>query len=324
MGGDKSNAQYGNHSIAARHLGEDQLGGVIFGCNHNTINECLSKQLFGLPSGHFKYVKNVKPSMPLFLFNYSDRKMHGIFEAACAGQLNIDQFAWSDDGRIKTQFPAQVRISTSTHCLPVPESQFKSVISSNYHKSRHFYFELDHSQTRALISLFKPAPVHDVPNKLSPSRSLQPPTAKAHLVPGQVKSESYPKDFNQSVAPSNSHCLDPYKLVDPDGEYASTSRTTKSSLDEESSNWDLDDAATEEGAKSFIDSNTAHEEQSDAVAIRLKLQELFVSKHKVARSSKNTVYSASNKSTLKEAQSVPLYQHYQQIYLIPPQRGTHL
>ena len=151
--------------------------------------------------------------------------------------------------------------------------------------------------------MFKPAPVHDVPNKLSPSRSLQPPTAKAHLVPGQVKSESYPKDFNQSVAPSNSHCLDPYKLVDPDGEYASTSRTTKSSLDEESSNWDLDDAATEEGAKSFIDSNTAHEEQSDAVAIRLKLQELFVSKHKVARSSKNTVDSASNKSTLQEAQS---------------------
>jgi hypothetical protein len=46
--------------------------------------------------------------MPLFLFNYSDRKMHGIFEAACAGQLNIDQFAWSDGGRIKTQFPAQV------------------------------------------------------------------------------------------------------------------------------------------------------------------------------------------------------------------------
>ena len=71
--------------------------------------DCLTFfRLIGLPSGHFKYVKNVKPSMPLFLFNYSDRKMHGIFEAACAGQLNIDQFAWSDDGRIKTQFPAQV------------------------------------------------------------------------------------------------------------------------------------------------------------------------------------------------------------------------
>jgi hypothetical protein len=65
----------------------------------------------GLPSGHFVYVKNVKPGMPLFLFNYSDRKMHGIFEAACAGQLNIDRFAWSDNGRIKTQFPAQVSSS---------------------------------------------------------------------------------------------------------------------------------------------------------------------------------------------------------------------
>jgi hypothetical protein len=65
-------------------------------------------RLIGLPSGHISYVKNVKPGMPLFLFNYSDRKMHGIFEAACAGKLNIDQFAWSDGGRIKTQFPAQV------------------------------------------------------------------------------------------------------------------------------------------------------------------------------------------------------------------------
>jgi hypothetical protein len=43
----KSNARHGDNSIAARYLGEDQLGGAIFGCKHNTINECLSKQLFG-------------------------------------------------------------------------------------------------------------------------------------------------------------------------------------------------------------------------------------------------------------------------------------
>jgi hypothetical protein len=43
----RSNARYGDNSIAARYLGEYQLGGVIFGCKHNTINECLSKQLFG-------------------------------------------------------------------------------------------------------------------------------------------------------------------------------------------------------------------------------------------------------------------------------------
>jgi hypothetical protein len=45
--GNRSNARYGHDTIAARHLGEDQLGGVIFGCKHNTIKECLSKQLFG-------------------------------------------------------------------------------------------------------------------------------------------------------------------------------------------------------------------------------------------------------------------------------------
>lgn len=153
--------------------------------------------------------------------------------------------------------------------------------------------------------MFKPAPVHDVPKKLSPSRSLQPPAAKGHLVPGRVKSKSYPKDFNQSGVLSDSHCIDPYKLVDPDGEYASTSRTSKSNLDDESSNWDdLDDAATKEGTESFDDgTNTVHEERSETVDIRQKLQELFVSQQKVSQSSESTVDFASNKSTLPEAQS---------------------
>jgi hypothetical protein len=39
--------RYGDQSFPARNLGEDELGGVIFGCTHQTINECLSKQLFG-------------------------------------------------------------------------------------------------------------------------------------------------------------------------------------------------------------------------------------------------------------------------------------
>jgi hypothetical protein len=31
----------------ARNLRENQLGGVIFGCKHDTIEECFRKQLFG-------------------------------------------------------------------------------------------------------------------------------------------------------------------------------------------------------------------------------------------------------------------------------------
>ncbi|CAD6239789.1 unnamed protein product [Miscanthus lutarioriparius] len=303
----RSNEWYGAFSVAARNLREDELGGVIFGCKHNTMNECLSKQLFGLPSSHFSYVKNVKPGMPLFLFNYSDRKMHGIYEAACAGKLNIDQFAWSDGGRIMTQFPAQVLISMKTHCFPVPESQFQSVIRGNYYRPRHFFFELDHEQTRALISLFKPAPVHDVPNKWDPSRSMQSPTVEAYVNPGHVKPESYIKDLNPFDVSSESHCIDPYKLVDPDGEYASASRTSTSHLDDESSNWDdLDDVATKEGTEFVNDDhphiNPQHNEQYVTVAVRQKLQEMSVLRQQEAQSSKDTVDSASNKPMPQEPQ----------------------
>lgn len=43
----RTNAFHGTYSAAARNLPEDELGGVIFGCKHNTMEECLSKQLFG-------------------------------------------------------------------------------------------------------------------------------------------------------------------------------------------------------------------------------------------------------------------------------------
>lgn len=49
--------------------------------------------------------------MCLFLFNYSGRLLHGIYEAVGDGALNIDPSAWNE-GRGKTQFPAQVIISS--------------------------------------------------------------------------------------------------------------------------------------------------------------------------------------------------------------------
>lgn len=53
-------------------------------------------------------MKNIRPGMPLFLFNYSDRKLYGIFEAISAGQMNIDPYAWTADGAVHTPYPAQV------------------------------------------------------------------------------------------------------------------------------------------------------------------------------------------------------------------------
>ena len=62
----------------------------------------------GLPGPHFAYVKIIHPGLPLFLFNYSKRQLHGIFEAASAGQMNINPYGWTQDGSKKTPFPAQV------------------------------------------------------------------------------------------------------------------------------------------------------------------------------------------------------------------------
>ncbi|XP_034220523.1 uncharacterized protein LOC117631468 isoform X2 [Prunus dulcis] len=136
-----------------RNLRKNHLGGVIFGCNKLTREECLLKQLFGLPAAHFLHVKNISPGLPLFLFNYSDRKLHGIYEAASHGEMNINPYGWTTDGSEKTQFPAQVQIRVRLQCQPLLESQFKPIIVDNYYNQHNFWFELDHAQTSKLVSL---------------------------------------------------------------------------------------------------------------------------------------------------------------------------
>ncbi|XP_050381857.1 uncharacterized protein LOC126798836 isoform X2 [Argentina anserina] len=141
------------YTAPARKLRTDHLGGVIFGCKINTMMECLSKQLFGLPGAHYIYVKNISPGLPLFLFNYTDRKLHGIYEAASYGQMNIDPYGWTTDGSVRTQYPAQVQIRVRLQCQPLLESQFKPIIADNYYSPHKFWFELDHVQTNKLMSL---------------------------------------------------------------------------------------------------------------------------------------------------------------------------
>ncbi|GJX46766.1 putative development/cell death domain, kelch-type beta propeller containing protein [Tanacetum coccineum] len=122
MGGRKQKSKYSldwaskkalvtsNFSVSARNMRKSDLGAVIFGCTHNTINECLSIQLFSLPGPHFQYIKNIREGLALFLFNYHDRKLHGIFEAAGPSQINIDRYAWvqKGDNTGYTSFPAHV------------------------------------------------------------------------------------------------------------------------------------------------------------------------------------------------------------------------
>ncbi|KAF5729349.1 hypothetical protein HS088_TW21G01514 [Tripterygium wilfordii] len=147
-----------NCSASARNLSKKDLCAVIFGCKHCTIKECYSKQLLGLPSPHFSYVKNINPGLPLFLFNYSDRRLHGIFEASSHGKLNIDPYGWTD-GSDETLFAAQVRFRIRMQCLSLTEAEFGPIIADNYYEANLFWFELDRNQTDKLISLFSSSPI---------------------------------------------------------------------------------------------------------------------------------------------------------------------
>lgn len=140
-----------------RALKKSDLAAVIFGCSHQTFKECVTQLIFGLPAPHFTYVQNICPGMPLFLFNYSDRKMHGAFEAASHGKMNINPYAWTD-GSEKTQFPAQVRVYIKQHSEPLAEAIFRKAINANYYTNTHFWFELNHAQTEALLALFVTKP----------------------------------------------------------------------------------------------------------------------------------------------------------------------
>ncbi|KAH1197064.1 B2 protein [Glycine max] len=140
-------------SSVGRNLEKYQLDGVIFGCKKSTLQECQAKQLF---ASHFSYVKN---SLPIFLFNYSDKKLHGIFEASSKGKMYIDPYAWIDDDLAleRTQYPAHVSLPISTNQtlnshVPV-EDKFARVIVKNYYSNNHFLFELDHKQASKLSSL---------------------------------------------------------------------------------------------------------------------------------------------------------------------------
>ncbi|KAL8162631.1 hypothetical protein V2J09_014120, partial [Rumex salicifolius] len=180
--------RFRNIRPSAKNLSKTELGSVIFGCKHSTFKECIFKQLFGLPSTHYAYVRNVRPGMPLFLFNYSDRKLHGIYEAQSEGQMNINQYAWTFNGDDLTQFPAQVKVRIRQQCEPLTEDQFKPVIAKNYYEPLLFWFELDKAQTRQMIAFFMKSTAPHI-NRMPQSKSM-PVTAKLLKRSGQQSTSS--------------------------------------------------------------------------------------------------------------------------------------
>eukprot|EP00271_Cylindrocystis_brebissonii_P006351 TRINITY_DN1909_c0_g3_i1.p1 TRINITY_DN1909_c0_g3~~TRINITY_DN1909_c0_g3_i1.p1 ORF type:complete len:433 (-),score=57.07 TRINITY_DN1909_c0_g3_i1:114-1412(-) len=136
---------------------EDPLGGYIFVCNNDTMNEDLKRNLFGLPQRYHDSVRSITPGMPLFLYNYSDHQLHGIFEASSEGGLNIDPLAWENkdvkNGRPTSRFPSQVRVRLRQQRPPLRDPDFRSVL--HHYDGPKFRLELNQDQVDRLLALFR-------------------------------------------------------------------------------------------------------------------------------------------------------------------------
>lgn len=131
----------------------ETLGGYIFVCNNDTMQEDLKRQLFGLPQRYRDSVRAIQPGLPLFLYNYTTHQLHGIFEAASFGGSNIDPSAWEDKKcKGESRFPAQVRSRVRRICKPLEEDSFRPVL--HHYDGPKFRLQLSVPETLALLDLF--------------------------------------------------------------------------------------------------------------------------------------------------------------------------
>nr|XP_043617258.1 B2 protein [Erigeron canadensis] len=138
---------------AAETLPRDEvLGGYIFVCNNDTMQEDLKRQLFGLPPRYRDSVRAITPGLPLFLYNYTTHQLHGIFEATTFGGSNIDPTAWEDKKcKGESRFPAQVRIRIRKVCKALEEDSFRPVL--HHYDGPKFRLELSIPETLDLLDL---------------------------------------------------------------------------------------------------------------------------------------------------------------------------
>lgn len=131
----------------------EALGGYIFVCNNETMQEDLRRQLFGLPQRYRDSVRTIRPGLPLFLYNYTTHQLHGVFEATSFGGSNLDPTAWEDKKcKGESRFPAQVRIRVRKMCRALEEDEFRPFL--HHYDGPKFRLELSVPETLALLDIF--------------------------------------------------------------------------------------------------------------------------------------------------------------------------
>ncbi|GAQ80714.1 hypothetical protein KFL_000600310 [Klebsormidium nitens] len=212
QGFDRGRGHLNHHSDRPRYSPpfEGELGGHLFLTNHQQIEENFARQIFGLPKQHAPTVLRIKEGLPLFLYNTSTRALHGVFEAASDGGLNLEPDAWQDhalSAQLKqpfSKFPAQVRFRVRADRGRLAEPKFRDIL--DYHTSdynTHFRLPLSIEQANHLLELFNMAPSGPRP---APPTAEQPSAAGDVIDEGdweQVKTK--PRTKPLKVQPGNSY-----------------------------------------------------------------------------------------------------------------------
>ncbi|KAJ7550246.1 hypothetical protein O6H91_07G090200 [Diphasiastrum complanatum] len=125
--------------------------GMIFGCSNRTTKICKKLQLFGLPGVHENEVLRVIPGSKLFLFNYDNKHLSGVFEATSYGAMNIVPNAFQSAG----SFPAQVKVKRVMTVPRLSLEKLHEAIPEIFYKGKHkFKYELNAAQVAKLLELF--------------------------------------------------------------------------------------------------------------------------------------------------------------------------
>ena len=130
--------------------------GMIFGCTNATFDECVQRAVVGLPRKYLQLVQSIVPMQTfVFVFNYSDRHLHGVYLATSRGTENLVPAAWTkaEPGVPPAEgpFPAQCSFSIIEETAPCPEAEFKHVLE--YTERQRFRFKLGRWQACELVDV---------------------------------------------------------------------------------------------------------------------------------------------------------------------------
>jgi cleavage and polyadenylation specificity factor subunit 4 len=127
--------------------------GFVFGCNQETMDECLGRGVFGLPANMKAAAASIQPGCSIFLFNVTDRLFFGVFEALTPAAMNLEPTAFSKNpNATSSPFPVQIRVRVSLECPPLEDTD---PILNDILRSRDGgrIGALTHAQTEAVASL---------------------------------------------------------------------------------------------------------------------------------------------------------------------------